>query len=119
GWPTRVRDRVAPAVGAGARPRRDMTSPVRPLSGSDGVERALGRGGGIRPVPGNEVSLLFDGPAVFDAMIELIASATRWVHFDFYIIRDDETGERFAAALIERARHGVSVRVSTDWLGSF
>jgi cardiolipin synthase A/B len=52
-------------------------------------------------------------------MMSLIRGATRWVHLDVYIIRDDETGQRFAEALIERARAGVPVRVSTDWLGSF
>ena len=82
------------------------------------VERAMDRAAGSRPIPGNQVTPLFDGPEIFPAMLERIAAAERWIHLDSYIIRSDATGERFAAALIERARAGVAVRVLTDWLGS-
>jgi len=84
----------------------------------DIVERAMDRAAGSRPIPGNRVTLLFDGPEVYPAMLERIAAARRWVHFDNYIIRSDATGRRFADALIERARAGVAVRVLTDWIGS-
>jgi cardiolipin synthase len=80
--------------------------------------RALARAGGSRFIPGNATRLLVDGPEVFPAMLEAIRRAERWVHFENYIIREDATGERFAAALAERARAGVAVRVLTDWLGS-
>ena len=80
--------------------------------------RALARAGGARFIPGNGTRLLVDGPEVFPAMLEAIRRAERWVHFENYIIRDDATGRRFAAALAERARAGVAVRVLTDWLGS-
>jgi len=84
----------------------------------DTVERAFDRAAGGRPIPGNRVGLLFDGPETFDAMIEVISSARTWVHFDNYIIRSDRTGARFSEALADMARADVAVRVSTDWLGS-
>jgi len=83
------------------------------------VNRVLDRAAGSRPIPGNRVTLLFDGPQIFPAMLARIAAAREWVHFDNYIIRDDRIGRRFAEAFIERARSGVRVRVLTDWLGSF
>ena len=86
---------------------------------ADAVERAFDRAAGGRPIPGNRVGLLFDGPAAFEAMLGLIAGAERWIHFDNYIFQSDETGFRFAEALAARARVGVKVRVSVDWLGSF
>lgn len=92
-------------------PRRDAPPEV--------VERALDRAAGSRPIPGNRVSLLFDGPQIFPAMLQRIAAATRWIHLDSYIFRSDATGRLFGDALIERARAGVRVRVLTDWLGSF
>lgn len=96
-----------------------MTPDGRPHSlAADAVERAIDRAAGGRPVPGNQVDLLFDGPPAFAAMLQVIAEAERWVHFDNYIFRSDVTGTRFAEALAERARAGVAVRVSTDWLGS-
>lgn len=86
---------------------------------ADAVERAFDRATGSRPIPGNRVGLLFDGPAAFEAMLGLIGGAERWIHFDNYIFRSDQTGFRFAEALAARARAGVKVRVSVDWLGSF
>lgn len=82
------------------------------------AERSLARAGGTRFVPGNAARVLLDGPEVFPAMLEAVARAERWVHFENYIMRDDDTGWRFAEALAERARAGVSVRLLCDWLGS-
>ncbi|MEZ4411724.1 MAG: phospholipase D-like domain-containing protein [Gemmatimonadales bacterium] len=82
------------------------------------AERSLARAGGTRFIPGNATKLLLDGPQVYPAMIEAIEQATRWVHLENYIIRDDVTGRRFCSALIAQARAGVAVRFLTDWLGS-
>jgi cardiolipin synthase len=82
------------------------------------VECALNRAAGGRPVPGNDVRLLIDGPDAYAAMLELIADARRWIHFENYIIRSDDEGWRFAKALAARAREGLRVRVLYDWLGS-
>lgn len=97
-----------------------MTVPAAPPSdhAPDVVDRALDRAAGGRPIPGNRLTLLFDGPEIFPAMLERIARATRRIHLDSYIIRSDATGRMFAAALAERARAGVKVRILTDWLGS-
>jgi len=78
----------------------------------------MDRATGSRSIPGNQVTLLFDGPEIFPAMLERIAAAERWIHLDSYIFRGDETGRHFAGALIERARGGVAVRILTDWVGS-
>lgn len=96
-----------------------MTTVGRPYPlAADAVERAIDRAAGGRPIPGNRVQLLFETTGAFDVMLDLIARAERWVHFDNYIFRADRTGHRFAEALIARAREGLAVRVSTDWLGS-
>jgi cardiolipin synthase len=87
-----------------------MTSPT--------ATRALDRAAGSPPIPGNAVQLLIDGPEAYPAMLEVIARAERWLHFENYIIRSDATGWRFAEALAARARAGVRVRVLADWLGS-
>ncbi|HRP07055.1 MAG TPA: phospholipase D-like domain-containing protein [Gemmatimonadales bacterium] len=96
-----------------------MSSPQR----SDGpaiaaLERAAARASGAIAVPGNGVRLLFDGPEIYPVMHEAIAAATKRIHFENYIFRDDATGQRFADALIERAAAGVKVRVLYDWIGS-
>src|SRR4026207_2191159 len=78
----------------------------------------MDRAAGGRPIPGNRVTLLFDGPKIYPAMLERIAAAQQGIHLDRYHIRSDATGRRFADALVERARAGVAVRILTDWLGS-
>jgi cardiolipin synthase len=69
-------------------------------------------------VPGNRVDLLIDGPETYQAMLEAIAEAKAWIHFENYIIRSDSAGWRFAELLARRAREGIHVRVLYDWFGS-
>ncbi len=90
----------------------------RPTGAESSVACAINRAAGGRPVPGNQVSLLIDGPNSYRAMLETIAGARRWVHFENYIIRSDAAGWRFAELLAARAREGVRVRVLYDWFGS-
>ena len=90
----------------------------RPLRAEHSIACAINRAAGGRPVPGNEVALLIDGPNTYRAMLDAIAAAQRWVHFENYIIRSDSAGWRFAELLAARAREGVQVRVLYDWFGS-
>jgi cardiolipin synthase len=66
---------------------------------------------------GNRVTLLRDGPATFDAMIELIEAAQHTVLLESYIFRSDDVGHRFAGALTAAAARGLTVRLLLDWIG--
>jgi cardiolipin synthase len=79
--------------------------------------RALDRATGARPIPGNLVRHISISSDALDAMLEMIAGAERTVHFENYIIQDDQTGSRFATAWAERARAGVRVRILYDAFG--
>jgi cardiolipin synthase A/B len=81
------------------------------------ADQAFSRASDARSVEGNHVRLLRDGPENYPAWLEAIAGATRYIHFENYLVRDDETGRRFADALIERAEAGVHVRFIYDWFG--
>nr|MBA3318156.1 cardiolipin synthase B [Gemmatimonadales bacterium] len=94
-----------------------MTGPATD-SVSQSVACAINRAAGGRPIPGNHVTLLIDGPDTYTAMLDLIARASRWIHFENYIIRSDAEGWRFAEALAARAREGIRVRVLYDGMGS-
>ena len=83
------------------------------------VACAINRAAGGRPVPGNDVRLLIDGPDTYAAMQQAIAEAREWIHFENYIIQSDSAGWRFAELLARRAREGIQVRVLYDWFGSF
>ncbi|HUM16288.1 MAG TPA: phospholipase D-like domain-containing protein [Candidatus Nitrosotalea sp.] len=84
----------------------------------DLIEQGFDRASGAPLVAGNEVRLLRDAGENYPAWLEAIAAARRTIHFESYIIHDDEVGRQFAEALSARARAGVRVRVIYDWLGA-
>lgn len=69
------------------------------------------------PVAGNAVQLL-ENAALFDALLEAIGTARRSVHFETFLWKDGALSRRLVAALEERARAGVAVRVLLDAIGS-
>ncbi len=96
----------------------------RSLSGAEAgarelAEQAFARSAGAPLLAGNHVSLLRNAAENYPAWLEAIAAARSRVHFENYILADDEVGNRFADALIERAQAGVTVRLIYDWLGTF
>jgi cardiolipin synthase len=92
-----------------------LEAPTGEQRGLHALAGRLGAGGFVR---GNRLQLLVDGEATFEAMLERIASAERFVLIQFYIFRDDGIGGRFKEALIERARAGVTVCFLFDEVGS-
>ena len=95
------------------------TEPTLPRAAVRGVgfARALWRIAGADASSGNEVQLLRDGAATFDAMLAMIDEARATVAFEGYIFRDDDVGQRFADALGRAAERGVRVRLLVDWIG--
>ena len=73
---------------------------------------------GTAMVPGNKALLLQNGDAIFPAMLSAIASAKQSINLEIYIFDHGEIGTRMAAALAERARAGVEVRLLVDGFGS-
>lgn len=69
-------------------------------------------------LPGNHVTALQNGVEIFPAMLEAIHGAKVSITFETYIYWSGEIGAKFADALAERARAGVRVNVTIDWVGS-
>lgn len=69
-------------------------------------------------LPGNHVVDLQNGEEIFPAMLEAIAGAQRNITFETYIYWSGDIGRKFSAALSERARAGIPVKVTIDWVGS-
>ena len=59
-----------------------------------------------------------EGDVLYEAMLEAIAGARRRVCLETYIFAWDEVGQRFGAALMERARAGVHAHLLVDAFGS-
>jgi len=67
---------------------------------------------------GNQVLLLQDGPATYQAMFAAIMAAHDHINMETYILDDDEVGQRFARALIAKQQQGVQVNLIRDSVGT-
>jgi cardiolipin synthase len=73
---------------------------------------------GTAMVPGNSARLLQNGDGIFPAMLDAIAAARLSVNLENYIFDHGTIATKFAAALAERARAGIAVRILVDGWGS-
>jgi cardiolipin synthase len=64
-------------------------------------------------VPGNAVKIHQNG-VFFDILIERIRAAEKSVHFETFLWKPGQLGQRLADAFMDRARAGVPVRVLLD-----
>jgi cardiolipin synthase len=67
---------------------------------------------------GNTAKLLVNGQETFDAILAGVDEAKDYILFQFYILRDDELGQKCKDALLKKAAEGVRVYVLYDELGS-
>lgn len=68
-------------------------------------------------VLGNKVTLLQNGPATHEAMLDAIRAAKDHVNLETYIFDDGELGQEFAQLLLEKQGAGVQVNVLYDSVG--
>lgn len=68
---------------------------------------------------GNRVELFGQGGEFFPALLRALQNATRHIHLEFYIIRDDCIGCAFAETLLAAAARGVEVSLLYDYIGCF
>ena len=73
---------------------------------------------GMPLIEGNRVEIYDDGDEFYPAMLEAIESARYSVALEQFIFWDGQVGRRFAEALADKAREGVSVRLIVDAIGS-
>ncbi len=100
-WNERMEAHAAPLDGEAA----EIGKAIAGLTG-DPVQR------------GNEVTLLEDGKATYEAMLEAVLRAEIGIFVQFYIVRDDTVGRQLRDALVGRAKAGVPVFFLYDEIGS-
>jgi cardiolipin synthase A/B len=69
-------------------------------------------------VEGNDLDVLVGGRAAYPRMLDAIAQARTSVALQTYILDEDETGQKFRDALVEKARAGLDVRLLYDSIGA-
>ncbi len=68
---------------------------------------------------GDRLDLLIDGKATYEAIIEEIGKAEKYICLLYYIMREDGLGQRLLEALAQKAEQGVRVCFLIDSLGSY
>lgn len=66
----------------------------------------------------NDVRIYTDGKEKFQALIAEMEQAERYIHLQYYIIRNDGLWKEVEEVLIRKAHQGVQVRVLLDGMGS-
>jgi len=69
-------------------------------------------------IPGNKVTLLFDGPATMREMMAAVKEAKSTINLETYIFDRDPIGLQFAELLMEKRRQGVIVNIIADGVGT-
>jgi len=67
---------------------------------------------------GHYVELLQSGESLFSSVEKVIDGAKRYIHFQTYIVDEDDTGRRIVRALARASRRGVRVYLLLDAFGT-
>lgn len=65
----------------------------------------------------NDIQIFIDGKEKFKAMIKEMNHAHRYIHIQYYIIRNDELWQEIEKVLKRKVRQGVEVRILFDSIG--
>jgi cardiolipin synthase len=103
-----VRSQLIAAQGQATTPALQVAGPARAAFAAGTATS------GFKARDGNALTLLPEGDAMMDDMLEAIDTARSTVHVLFYIWLPDTTGTRMAEALCRAARRGVACRVLVD-----
>ena len=93
-------------------------TPEQPLD-SEEFARMLGALADAEPHRDTRVEVLTNGPEFYEAELVAIRKARSHICLEAYIFQKGDIASQFIAALTERARAGVKVRLVLDAVGSF
>lgn len=65
----------------------------------------------------NDITIYTDGNEKFEALLEDMRKAEKYIHIQYYIIKNDVLFNRIRDVLIEKAAEGVEVRILYDGMG--
>lgn len=66
----------------------------------------------------NDIRIYTDGEDKFQALLHEIEQAKKYIHLQYYILRDDDLWQRIQEALKKKAKQGVEIRILIDGMGS-
>lgn len=86
---------------------------------SDKVSKLIEKTSGFKPSGNNQVMLLKDGKATFDAIFEALESANQYIYLLYYIFEEGELAERLMGLFKDKVEQGVKVKIIYDGVGSY
>ena len=95
-----------------------MVDPVPEQHALPAVGREVSTLLGLPVQSGHRIDVLINGDEIFPAMLQAIAGARREICFETFIYWSGDIAQRFASALSDAERRGVSVYVLLDWWGA-
>lgn len=66
----------------------------------------------------NQITYFNNGKEKFEALVQDIRNAKKFIHLEYYIWRGDRLGTRLAEELTKKAAEGVEVRILYDGIGN-
>lgn len=88
-------------------------------SNAVGLIKLLHKGDDAVVYENSKISVLHDPKLTFENIFTDIENAKDHIHIEFYIIANDEVGNRLRELLIKKANEGVEVRLIYDYWGCF
>lgn len=65
----------------------------------------------------NRVELYFNGDEKFEALLESLYKAEKYIHMEYYIFKNDNLGMKIIDTLVKKAEEGVEVKLLIDGMG--
>ena len=96
---------------------QDGPPPAEPAP-SHPIERVLFGAGIDGATSDNDLRIVGDGVAAFEALVALLEGATSRIFISIFILGDDDTGRAIVEILSRRAKDGLDVRLIVDAVGS-
>ena len=87
--------------------------------GDKAWKKTLGNIATLPVTGGNKVELLIDGEAKFKALFESLENAEDYILVQYYMVRDDSTGQKLKEVLLRKAAAGIRVYFLYDAIGSY
>lgn len=85
----------------------------------DKLSHLIEKTSGFKPTENNEVVLLKNGKATFDAIFNALETADKYIYLLYYIFEEGELADRLFALFREKIAKGVKIKVIYDSVGSY
>jgi len=97
--------------------KESKTADDEPVPEYRQIMKTMENVGGLGYSDNNDVKLYTLGEDKFGDLYADLRAAKKYIHLEYYIIRDDELGNELIDILIEKVKEGVEVKLLTDDFG--